>query len=317
MTLAVLLAGGFLIASLKRTPLKFFYFSSLALIISMSGEVYILRSVNVPVFPTLAALSPQLPFLKVWYWLFLPTYLNEYLIAVVYVTTAIVMGKAVEVRTVGLSLYAVVLAAFISSAVVSAETGSLFGHLGPHYLSQDVVGAMQVVGPNFYLYTTNTSTVDPALLNTPYAVSYYFFANKTDLINAWTFALMGVPYYLSVGKPVLNLTYFREVYHSGDITVFRSTLYNSTWKAKGIYLVTDYPYDASLVPKGYFAVPWFYPAKNVSGIVGNSTPAEGELYALLNEYSVDPITLPNFTSYISYTGFDAVFLNAYPGTPTR
>mgnify|MGYP001770729141 CR=1 FL=1 len=315
MSLSVFVVGGLLMGSLKRTPMKFFYFSSLGLVITMTSEVYIIRPVSVPLFPWLASVAPHLPFLDAWYWLFLPTYLNEYLIGIFYVALAIVLTKAAEVRPLGMPVLGVILVSLISSAAVTAQTGNLFGHLGPYELSEGLVGAMGAIGANYYLPTTNAKGFDSSLVWTPYAANYAINTSEANLIDGKSFALMGIPYYLSVGRPIFNLTYFQEVYSSGDITVYRSTPYNSTWTARGFYLVVDYPYDLYRVPEGYFAVPWFYPVKNASGIVGNSTVREGELYLLVNEYSVDPLTLPNFTIYVTSTYLTAMFSSLYPGAP--
>lgn len=315
MSLLVFVVGGLLMASLRGTPLKFFYFSSLGLVMAMTDEVYLFRTFNVPVFPWLASVAPHSPFLDAWYWLFLPTYLNEYLIGLFYVALAIVLAKALEVRPLGMPVLGVVLVSLVSSAAVTAQTGDLFGHLGPYELPQSLVDAMDTIGANYYLPTTNAKGFNPSLVWTAYAANYALNLSEADLINGKSFALMGIPYYLSVGRPVFNLTYFQDVYSSDNITVYRSTLYNSTWAARGVYIVVDYPYDLYRVPEGYFAVPWFYPVKDVSGIVGNSTAGEGELYLLANEYSVDPLSLPNFSIYVSSTLLTSIFLSLYPGIP--
>ena len=143
----------------------------------------------------LACLSrPHLPFLDAWYWLFLPTYLNEYLIGLFYAALAIVVAKAAEVMPLGMPVLGVILVSLVSSAAVTAQAGNLFGHLGSYELSEGLMGASGAIEANYYLPTTNAKVFDSSLVWTVYAANYAINISEANLINGKSFALMGIPY---------------------------------------------------------------------------------------------------------------------------
>ncbi|MGC9106527.1 MAG: hypothetical protein ACP5HQ_08970 [Thermoprotei archaeon] len=311
----VFVLGGFLLHRAKWSPLKFFYFGSLIAALLLSSEVFVGVPVRVPLFNELQNNVGNIPFLNSWYWLFLPTYMVEYLDALFYVALAIVVAKALDNKYLMPPVVLALVLAFVPSVAVTAQSGSLFGNLGPYYISSHVAQAFEIIGNKPYVVVGPPYfEVDGKLVqgNTLLAGNIAGYDYNWSELNGKAFALLGIPFYLVVNTNVSNLNGFEKVYGYEGLTLYKSVYYNDSWVAKGVYLVYNYPYALDEVPDGYFAVPWFFPIKNFSGIVGNSTPAQGELLMLANQYSVDPLSLSeSFSPYAKYYLMEVSYLNTY------